>query len=213
MLTEVKFITVTVLALTLSYLGLGRNKKLIGTLVLWAVIVGALSYGGFFKNTQAMPPRMLLVLLPALITPVVVFKLAPSNINRKYLLAIHSLRLPVELVLHKLYLQSMIPIIMTYEGWNFDIVMGISAIALLMYELSGKSIHPIFFKTWNLCGLALVTFIVTTAILSSPLPIQLFAFHQPNIAILTFPYTLLPAIVVPIVYAAHFVGLADRKFS
>lgn len=52
-------------------------------------------------------------------------------------------------------------------------------------------------------GILFLLFIVSIAILSSPLPIQQLAFDQPNIALLIFPYTFLPTCVVPIVLMSH----------
>ncbi len=40
---------------------------------------------------------------------------------------LHTVRLPIEIILFKLYLNKMIPQLMTFEGRNFDIVIGITA--------------------------------------------------------------------------------------
>jgi hypothetical protein len=47
--------------------------------------------------------------------------------------------------------------------------------------------------------------IVLNAVLSVPTAFQQFAFDQPNIAILYFPFNLLPAVVVPLVLLSHLV--------
>jgi len=49
--------------------------------------------------------------------------------------------------------------------------------------------------------------IVINAILSVPTPIQQFAFDQPNIAILYFPFTWLPCFIVPAVLLSHIVSI------
>ncbi len=56
-------------------------------------------------------------------------------------------------------------------------------------------------------GLILIFTIVTLSILSSELPIQQFGFDQPNVAILYFPFVLLPAFVVPLVIISHLASL------
>jgi hypothetical protein len=38
---------------------------------------------------------------------------------------------------------------------------------------------------------------------SAPFRFQRFAFHQPTVAILTFPFIMLPAFVVPVMIFAH----------
>jgi hypothetical protein len=101
---------------------------------------------------------------------------------------------------------------MTFSGYNFDIIMGISAILLLLYKLGFKRPIPqrLFF-VWNIMGLCFLFNIAMIGLLSAPLPIQQLAFDQPNIAVLMFPYTLLPAFVVPIVLIAHVWGFKTKK--
>lgn len=207
------FLAITVVAIGLFYLATGKNKKVLAFYVAWLALIGGTSYSGFLQDTDAMPPRILLVLLPSLLAMVLLYKALPSHTaNPKYLLGIHALRLPIEVVLHQLYLQGKIPKLMTYSGWNFDILMGISALGLLLYVwLGNKQISPTVFKFWNLAGLAFLLWIVGLAVLAAPLPIQQLAFEQPNIAILEFPFTYLPAIVVPIVFMAHLHGVAHSK--
>lgn len=181
--------------------------------LLWLPVVAVLSWYGFFKNTQALPPRMLWIVLPSILyTAFFYLKLKALSLKPQYLLAIHALRLPVELVLHHLYLAGKVPVIMTYEGWNFDILSGISAILLLLYMLLFKrKLPPMLMKAWNLAGLLLLGIIVITAILSAPSPFQQFGFDQPNRAILEFPYALLPAVIVPLVALSHILYLKKLR--
>lgn len=96
----------------------------------------------------------------------------------------------------------MIPQRMTFEGLNWDILSGISAVILMtMYFkhiLSTKGV-----VIWNFVALLLLMAIICLAILSVPSPFQLFDFDQPNIAVLYYPFTWLPAVVVPIVLLSH----------
>ena len=64
-----------------------------------------------------------------------------------------------------------------------------------------------FLIVWNVLGLGFLLTIVGIAILSAPLPFQQLAFEQPNIAVLRFPYVLLPGIVVPLVGLSHLLHL------
>ncbi|MDZ7899625.1 MAG: hypothetical protein U5N85_16590 [Arcicella sp.] len=64
---------------------------------------------------------------------------------------------------------------------------------------------------WNVICLILLLNIVINAAPSAPLPIQQFAFDQPNIAILYFPFNLLPSVVVPLVLFSHLVAI--RRLS
>jgi hypothetical protein len=49
--------------------------------------------------------------------------------------------------------------------------------------------------------------IVVNAALSAPVPFQQFAFDQPNIAVLYFPFVWLPGFIVPLVLFAHLAAI------
>ena len=204
------FLITTLLAIFLFYKGTGSHKGILVGCLLWAVWVGIIAATGFFQHTAAALPRMmLLVNLPAIAGIIILYRsLAKKTVHRNMLLAVHVLRIPVEITLYLLFLEKKVPVIMTFEGWNYDIVIGITAAVLLLYpSLSGKQVHPLLFRIWNILGLIFLANIVGIAILSAPSPIQHLAFDQPNIAILGFPYTLLPGVVVPLVILSHLLCL------
>jgi len=60
---------------------------------------------------------------------------------------------------------------------------------------------------WNFVCLAILLFTVSNAILSAPTPFQKFAFDQPNVAVLYFPFVWLPGIVVPLVILSHLISI------
>lgn len=209
---EAGFLSIVAVTFILFCYGSGNTRKVLFVFIPWSLLCGVLSYTGFFRDTDAMPPRFLLVLLPAILIVIILYRsLDTSRIRPLALLALHIVRIPVELVLYRLYLAGKIPQQMTFEGWNFDILSGITALVLLLYFLLRKQ-QPggVLFRLWNLAGIILLAIIVITAILSSPLPVQVFAFDQSNRAILEFPYTLLPAVVVPMVLLSHLLSLKKR---
>jgi hypothetical protein len=206
------FITITFLAILFFYLGTGRDKRVLISGIIWVFITGMLAYSGFLQNTSAIPPRFLLVLAGAIGLSVYLYRVTKDKqLNRYALLAVHTLRLPVELVLYQLFLLKKVPVLMTFAGWNFDILVGISALLILVYLfITKKELPGMFVLIWNICGLLFLTTIVCIAILSAPLPVQQLAFDQPNIAVFTLPFIWLPAIVVPMVYLSHILALKNR---
>lgn len=165
----------------------------------------------FEEKPNLFPPAILGTVALTILT---LKRIDRQKINAKILLAVHVLRIPVELILYQLYLQNKIPGLMTFKGWNFDILVGLSALVLLVYTLTtNRRFNRKFFIVWNVAGMVFLLFIVSLAILSSPLPIQRFAYEQPNIAVLEFPYCLLPACIVPVVLMSHILLLrfAFRK--
>ena len=96
---------------------------------------------------------------------------------------------------------------MTFEGRNFDILAGISAPFIAYFAFKENEIKQKLLLIWNIIGLGLLLNIVVNAFLSAPSPLQLFAFDQPNIAILNFPISFLPTVMVPIVLFGHLVSI------
>ncbi|HAS42678.1 MAG TPA: hypothetical protein DCS93_19515 [Microscillaceae bacterium] len=209
MLTSIAFILITIISVFLFYLATDRSKLVLVFFPIWGGIVAILSYVGFYKNLNVFPPRFLLILIPVTLYVIYFYRkidIPPTKIP--YLLAIHGLRLPVELVLYSLFTMGQAPIVMTFSGWNYDILVGITALLLLGYTLATKKqFQRQFFLIWNVLGILFLTTIVSIAVLSIPLPIQQFGFKQPNMAVISYPYALLPAIVVPIVLLSHLYSL------
>jgi hypothetical protein len=97
------------------------------------------------------------------------------------------------------------PQLMTIEGRNFDILSGLTAPVVYYFAFVKNKLGAKTLLAWNFICLAILVFTVTNAILSAPTPFQQFAFDQPSVAVLYFPFTWLPAIVVPLVYFSHLV--------
>ena len=207
---SVFFIAIAAAAILLFYLGTGRDARLLAVLTLWGIGVAAVSLTGFFRDEKLGLPRMMLgVILPTIAYIIYLYRrLDAGKINQPYLLAVHALRVPVEIVLYRLFLAGYVPQVMTFEGWNFDIFIGLSALVLLACQwYSGKGTGRRFYRIWNIAGLVFLSIIVTMAILSAPSPIQRLGFGQPNTAVTRFPYVLLPAVIVPLVLLSHLLGL------
>lgn len=199
---SVVFLFICLLSLFFLYQGTGRNKRLLKYFVLWQCIVGILAYLEVFLENPILFP--LVILLTIVLIAFALRKITITHIHTNFLLANHILRIPVELILYQLFLKGEIPRIMTYHGYNFDIVMGVSAVFIIVFKLlTERHLNLKFIWFWNILGILFLTIIVSLAILSSPLPIQQFAFDQPNIAVLMFPYCFLPTCVVPIVLLSH----------
>src|SRR5262249_45141054 len=125
-------------------------------------------------------------------------------VNLTYL---NIVRIPVELVLYWLFLNKAVPGLMTFAGRNFDIVSGVTAPFIAFFCLQQKGPRKTILLIWNFISLGLPLNIVVNAILSAPFSFQKFAFDQPNVAILNFPFSWLPAYVVPIILLGHLASI------
>jgi len=192
--------------------------KLWAGIFVYALIQFGIAATGFYEETEPMPPRFLLNVIPAIALAVWLFtskkgKTFRDSLDLKKLTWIHIVRVPVELVLYSLFLQGSIPEIMTFTGNNFDIVMGLTAPAIIYFGYGKGMISPTLIKIWHIVGIILLINIVATAVLSVPFAFQQFGFEQPNVAVLKAPYNLLPAVIVPLVIVAHLAGLSKKEKS
>ncbi|WP_036153161.1 hypothetical protein [Maribacter forsetii] len=207
---EAVFLFITLLTLFLFYIGTGKNLRAVLIFFAWQVVIGLLSFFEVFKEKPLLFP---LAIIATTLLSILVFKIISiKELNTRYLIGIHIVRIPVELCLYQLFIKGQIPEIMTFTGWNFDILIGLSALVILIYQfVKKKNLARQYFLFWNVIGLLFLSVIVIIAILSSPLPIQQFAFEQPNIALLEFPYSFLPTCIVPIVFISHFLLIKHLK--
>lgn len=225
MYISIIFILTTVATLALFYWSMKNASiestrknafKIIVGLLIWLLLQTVLSLQGvFISNPDFMPPKIFLLgVLPTLVTIVLLFittkgKAFIDSLPLKNITYLNVVRIPVELVLWWLFLHQAIPELMTFEGRNFDILAGITApwIAYVGFAKGKLSIGILL--TWNIICLGLLMNIVVNAFLSAPSPLQQFAFDQPNIAILHFPFSWLATCIVPIVLFGHLVSISQ----
>jgi len=182
-------------------------------LAFWLVIQAALTLNNTYNsNTNTFPPKIIATgILPALIVIVLIFATANGRsfidtLPLKNLTYLNIVRIPVEITLYWLFLNKAIPQLMTFEGRNFDIIAGVSAPFIAYFALTKTNLRKTVL-IWHIFCLGLLANIVINALFSAPSPFQKFAFDQPNIAILNFPFSWLPTFIVPIVLLAHLVSI------
>jgi len=178
----------------------------------WMVVQAWVGVSGIDQNTSTVPPRLFLTgILPALVAIIICFTFFRSDLVEalplRLLTLIHVVRIPVEVVLLWLSQSGDVPRIMTFEGWNFDILSGLFAPVVYLISFRGPQINRGILIAYNIVGLVLLANVVSIAIMSLPSPIQQVAFEQPNQAVLFFPYIWLPAVVVPLVLFSHLASL------
>ncbi len=171
----------------------------------WLTLTAALAERGVLREWQALPPRLLLVVVPPVI--LTVFLLRSRRVGALLdslpvaaLVAPQVFRVAVELLLWRLYREGRIPVQMTFEGRNWDILVGLTApvVAVLVAR------HRFgLARIWNGAGLVILANIVVVAILSAPLPFRQFMNEPANTVIADFPWVWLPGVLVPVAYALH----------
>lgn len=191
------------------------GKIVVFLITFWIFFQGIFALYGFYKLTPTNLPFF--GVLPSVLLIISLFVFARKSfiepLPLKTLTLLHIIRVPVEIVIYWLFLNHLMPKMMTFEGWNFDILSGITAPFISWFAFRRGKINRPILIAWHIFALLLLVNIVSIAVLSLPTPIQKLAFDQPNVAVLYFPFIWLPTIIVPIVLFSHLASLWQLLFK
>ncbi len=138
------FVITTLLAVYLFYRASNQSKVFLLLVLTWMAIQLCLGLAGFYQDESTTPPRFILLILPPFLLIAGVFltskgKKFMDGLDLRQLTLLHSIRIPVEIVLYYLFIANTIPKIMTFEGRNFDILSGLTA-PLIYFRVYCKEI-------------------------------------------------------------------------
>jgi len=207
------FFVLTTLTTILIFLRAASWSKTVTAIIAgWIILQSILSLSGFYLVSDTVPPRFALLPGPPVLFIICLFLTKKGrrfidSLNIRWLTILHSIRIPVEMILFGLFLHKLIPQIMTFEGRNLDIISGITAPIVYYFAFIRQRLSNRALLFWNIICLAFLINIVTIAILSAPFSFQQFAFDQPAIGILHFPFIWLPCCIVPLVLLSHLASI------
>ncbi len=196
-----------------------RKRKIftrtIISLVVWMIFISALSIRGFFSDFSGFPPKIGIILIVPLVSILTITfsktaKEIASHIPVQNIIRLQVFRAFVEILLWMLLIQNLLPVQMSFEGRNFDILAGITA-PFIAYLYAKKNIGKKAAILWNILGLLLLFNIVAIAVLSLPTPFRVFMNEPANTIVARFPIIWLPGFLVPLAYGLHF--LSFRQLS
>jgi len=175
---------------------------------LWIGATGAVASTGILRDWEAVPPPFVVFALTLFALGAgIAFgpwgRLMARGVPLWALVAAQSFRLPLELAMHGLATDGVMPEQMSYTGRNLDILTGASAI-VLAWLLRGGRVGRRVAAVWSLCGFGLLVNIVTIAILSTP-PFGYFGEDRLNTFVTYVPFVWLPAVMVMAALAGHLV--------
>ena len=181
-------------------------------MAVWLFVIALLTFQGVFEETTSFPPRLFIAVGMTVIALITLFV---SKGSRDFILKmpittltyLHIIRVPVELVLWWLAIEKLVPIEMTFEGSNFDILTGVTAPFAAVFLVGMRSKSTFAAVIWNIAGIVMLANIVIIAIRASPYFYNPESFAVPNIAVLQFPLIWLPTFVVPVVLFAHIASI------
>jgi hypothetical protein len=127
------------------------------------------------------------------------------------LVGLQAFRLPLELVLLQAAKDHTMPLQMSMEGRNFDVVSGVTALVLAVALYLARP-SKVWVLAWNVLGLALLFNIVAIAVASFPW-IHAFGADRVNEWVLHFPFVWLPAVLVQAAFFGHIIVFRRLKFD
>ena len=197
--------------------GVGAARIAVTRLVLlaWLMVAAVAAMAGLLNDFYSLPPRFAFIVAPANLTAIIIAvhpRTGPllDRASGAWLVGFQFFRVPMELILWQLAVAKVIPVVMTFEGRNFDVLAGLSApvIAWLAFSKKWLSPGPVIF--WNLFGLALLGNIVIIAALSTPTRFRQFFEGPPNEMIAGFPFVWLIGFVIQLAFLGHLASIRQQ---
>ena len=226
LLTQIGFVIVTLVfyglvlmqlkkGLTATGFSEDRKRKIflrtIIALIVWMAFISILSLKGFFSDFSIFPPKLAIVLIVPLVTVLTVTfskttREILSHIPAQNIIRLQVFRVAVEILIWMLLIQNLLPMQMTFEGRNFDILAGLTG-PVVAYLYARKNLGKNAAIVWNILGLMLLFNIVGVALLSLPTPFRVFTNEPASTIVARFPIVWLPGFLVPLAYGLHFLSL------
>jgi hypothetical protein len=205
-----------VVTLVARYLNVRIAFGLLAGLSAWLTYAGLLGYFGVVKNTAIRPPGIAFIVVPVLffLFLFIVRTSAGARVALAFplwiILGTQSFRIGVELFLHQLWIDGLVPKMLTFEGANVDIYVGVSAPLIAWLSTRGR-LGIRLALAWNVLGLLALTNVVIRAVLTAPGPFNLIHAEVPNLMMDAFPFMFIPGFFVPLAVVLHV--LAIRAIS
>lgn len=198
---------------------ISRRKIKIVTLTLlvcWLVYISIASVAGVFQS-GALPPRIPLGLVAPAFAFIIWFfssgrfRNIIQTIPAGWVVYAQIFRVAVELLLFALYKKGILPVSTTFEGYNYEILIGLSAPVVGYLAITKRLLPRWALHVWNIAGLCTLATIVF-----------LFISHAYRPAMWTdgtlsindfgaFPYTLLPGFLMPLAVFMHICSIVKTK--
>ena len=130
-------------------------------------VPAALAMSGALSNLDARPPAVAL-LIGAMTVGTVVLAFSPfgTRLIKAWslwaLVGFQAFRILVEVLLAGAHWAGIVPEEVTWMGWNFDVLVGLSALAI-GYRARQRPLAEGLIWVWNVVGVVLLAVVVTTA--------------------------------------------------
>lgn len=177
-------------------------------IAVWLIYLSVLSYTEVLTD-YSLPPKMpLLVVLPLLILIILsLFKKVTtdfvSTTSISWLIYIQSFRILIELIIWGAYKQGIVPVIATFEGYNYDVLVGLTAVPMAYYAKREK-FAPMVLILWNVASLFILANTVRLFLSAAYFPTELGS-EMPMLgpSFTQLPYLLIAGFFMPLAVFIH----------
>jgi hypothetical protein len=183
-----------------------RAVRLSAAVLVWLLGTALIAASGVLRRFDATPPPFALLVLAVAVVGVAV-PCSPlgtrlvRGVPLSALVGFQVFRFPLELLMHRTYVEGVMPVQMSFSGQNYDIVSGITAGVLGSWLARARAPRWVV-AAWNILGFALLANIVTVAVLSTPI-FRRFGDDRLNIFVTYPPFVWLPAVLVMAALMGH----------
>jgi hypothetical protein len=147
--------------------------RVAGAVLAWLLATAIVAASGALRRFDATPPPIALLALAVGVIGIAVpcsslGTLLVRGLPLWALVGFQVFRFPLELLMHRTYVEGLMPVQMSYSGRNYDIVSGITAGVLAVWLGRGRAPRWVV-ASWNILAFVLLVNIVTVAVVSTPL--------------------------------------------
>ena len=181
----------------------------------WLVFTGLLAWTGALLRAGTIPLYFPLLIVTPTLTGILFLRSSPGDEVLARLppaspVVMQSFRLVMEIILWALAVQGRVPYLITFEGRNLDILIGLTAWAVARYCFVRRTWPVRVAMLWNVAGLVILANVVFHAYLSAPTAFRVLFTHPPTSFIGTLPYVWLPTFLVPLAVWLHVASLMKK---
>jgi hypothetical protein len=190
-------------------LGLDPRRRTLAAAALaggWCALQAALAGSGLLARFDARPPPLALFLVAVFAGALALGAsrfAAPlaRGLPLAGLVGFQAFRLPLEWVMHEAARAGVMPSLLSFSGWNFDVVTGTLALPVAALVAIGRAPRWLV-PAWNAFGLAALAMIAAIAVGTAPF-VQAFGPGQVNAWVAHLPFVFLPGVMVVAALFGH----------
>ena len=188
------------------------RKNALVLMLTWITYVVIMSFTGVLDNLSMPPKALVLIILPAFIIVFIAtcrkgFQSVLSKTPKHIPILIQSFRILVELLIYGTFLEGFFPQRVTFEGLNYDILIGIIALPTGILVLKGIAKRKTILA-FNIIGLMVLG--LTGYAFVSSFYFSGFVSASGEIALVKVPFILLPGVLLPFAIFYHIVSIKQN---